>query len=50
MLTQDPMSPSIKQDIGAPAVAQWVMNPASIHEDAGLIPGLTQWLEDLALP
>ena len=29
---------------GAPVVAQWVRNPASIHEDAGSVPGLTQWL------
>ena len=26
-----------------------VTNPASIHEDVGLIPGLTQWVEDLVL-
>ena len=26
------------------------MNPASIHEDMGLIPGLTQWVKDLVLP
>ena len=24
-------------------VAQWLMNPTSIHEDVDLIPGLSQW-------
>ena len=33
---------SIKVLKGVPVVAQWVTNPTSIHEDAGLIPGLTQ--------
>ena len=30
-------------------MAQQLMNPTRIHEDTGLIPGLPQWVKDLAL-
>ena len=35
---------------GVPIVAHRVKNLTNIHKDGGLIPDLTQWLKDLALP
>ena len=35
--------------IGVSSVAKQVKNLTSIHEDSGLISGLTQWVQDLAL-
>ena len=35
--------------LGVPFGAHGVKNPTSIHENAGSIPVLTQWVQDLSL-
>ena len=40
----------LKDRLGVPVVVQWLTNPARNHEVVGLIPGLTQWVGDSALP
>ena len=39
-----------KRSPGVPVVVQWLTNPTRNHEDAGSIPGLTQWVENPVLP
>ena len=39
----------IRTVFGVPVETQWLINPTRNHEVAGLIPGLAQWVKDLAL-
>ena len=54
MLLREKTTQNKKQDkkgcFGVPIVTQQLTNLTSIHEDAGWIPGLAQWVKDLMLP
>ena len=39
-----------EEGAGVPIVSQRLTNPSRSYEVVGLIPGLAQWVEDLALP
>ena len=51
LLPQAVSSFVVKKDyFGVPVLAQWLINPTRNHQVVDSIPGLAQWVEDLALP
>ena len=43
-------SKNVKVGVSVSVQQKRIMNPTSTHEDAGLIPGLAQWVRDPVLP
>ena len=46
----DHLRNSKKYKVWSSIEAQWLTNPTRTGELGGLIPGLAQWVKDLALP
>ena len=44
-----PLTSIFENILGSSRCGAVEMNPTGIHEDAGLIPGLTQWVEERVL-
>ena len=36
----------IEKSLGAPVLAQWLMNPTRNHKVSGSIPGLAHWVNE----
>ena len=48
LVEKQDLNGDMKETRGVPIVAQQLMNPTSIHEDEGLIPGFSRLVKDPA--